>query len=202
MRNLIFLVFALSILACKTDKKQPETTTTVDGVTTIIATDPSQLDIPETCDMITTEDIKSILGVPAASINVKNADDKSNKGSRSCFFQWDDPSTPNAGIMLMIQTNPAYNDAQDFFTLSMKAKLETGEAVLGQDKPERFKKFDAGDGIGAYSFNQSRCYWNLGNDYMFMLAFNITTLSEKKMVDAAEKIAAKVNANFASKVKK
>jgi hypothetical protein len=202
MKNVLLIGLMISIFACKTDKKTEPTTTTVDGITKIIAADPSTLTVPESCNLITAEDIKNILGVPAGSINVKNADDKDKKGNRSCFFQWDDPATPNAGIMINVMTNPVYAEAQDYFTLMIKSKLEHGETEVGQDKADRFSKFDAGTkGIGAYNFRQSRFYWNRGNDYMFMLAFNMTTLTEKKMVSVAEEIVAKVNANFDSSVK-
>jgi hypothetical protein len=209
MRNLIiFLFFGVLCLGCKTDNKSSTVseTSNVSALPTsapIIgpATDPSKLTIPESCDMITTEDLKSILSVPAGAINVKNADNPEDKQSRSCFFKWDDVNTTNAGILISIQTNAVYADAPDYFTRNITSKLTEGETVLGNDKPNKYKRFNSGKGIGAYSFDQSRFYWTFNNDYMFMLAFNITTLSEAKMVTAAEKIVEKVNTNFASKVK-
>jgi hypothetical protein len=199
MKNVFIIMVLLSMFACKPEVKIEPTTTTANGVTKIIAADPSTLTLPESCNLITPEDLKSILGIPAGSINVKNADEKDGKGNRSCFFQWEDPATPNAGILISVMTNPVYADAQDYFTLMIKSKLQNGETELGQDKPDKFTKFDAGSkGMGAYNFRQGRFYWNHGNDYMFMLAFNMTTLTEKKMVEAAEKISAKVNTNFAS----
>jgi hypothetical protein len=193
----LLIICCLSFLQCK-DKTQETIENAVSQNGAIKGPEPKNPDdlvIPSSCDMISPEDVKNILGVPAGAVNVKLADSPDDKSTRSCFFQWDDPSTANAGILLMIQTNPVFEDAPDYFTRSLQSKLTVGEEVLGHDKPMKYKEFDAG-GKGAYSFDQSRFYWAKGNDYMFMLAFNISTLSEKEMVKAAEKFASKINANF------
>ena len=70
---------------------------------------------------------------------------------------------------------------------------------MGNDAPEKYKKFTSGNVKGAYSWQQARFYWSKGNNYLFMLAFNVSTLSEEKMLEAAIKIVEQVDNNFKAK---
>jgi hypothetical protein len=203
MKNILLLVLFLGLISCKQDATKDKSATEPSGTSLVdpsVPTDPSKLTITDPCKLLTAEDVKNIFAIPAAAINIKNADQKDNKQVRSCFVQWDDKDTPNAGILVMIQTNSMFTDAPDYISRFVDSKLTTGEAVMGGDeKPMLFKQFKAGSmGKGAYNFNQARFYWNYKNDYLFMLAFNLNTLSEPKMVDAAEKLIDKINTNFMS----
>ena len=194
------LAFAVS---CKNDNKNSQAE--IDAMieqNKATPTDPANLTVPNACEMITKEALQAILNVTAGGVNIKESNDPTTDKTKSCFFQWDDPSTPNAGILIQIQTNPVYEEYPQYISQFVTSKLNEGETVLGAGVPTKFKRFSSAGSLGAYSFDQSRFYWNLGNDYLFMLAFNLTSLNEEKMVKAAEQIVAEVNKNFASKTKK
>ncbi len=205
MRHLISFIFLILFLAgCKNDNTSGGEVSQADLLIkpdNAVPTDPEKLTIPNACEMITEANIQSILNVAGSPVTVKEANDPSNNKAKSCFFKWDDASTPNAGILIQIQTNPVYNDFPQYISNYVSAKITEGETVLGNDKPTKFKKFTAGGYTGAYSFEQSRFYWNIGNDYLFMLAFNLTSLNENQMVDVAAKIIVEINNNFKSKIK-
>lgn len=158
--------------------------------------DPKELSLPDACSMITDVKIKEIFNLKEVTININTASNPENQGSKSCFFKWDDLDTPNAGILIQLQTNPIYGEYNEYISQFVKSKLTDGETMLGDDKPMIYKKFEAGTLEGAYSFQQAKFYWNIGNNYLVMLAMNISTLSEDKMLKAAEKIAIQINSNF------
>lgn len=161
--------------------------------------DPSTLTIPSSCSLISAEEVKSIFNAKE-DVTLKDATDPRDKFSRACFFRWDDPDTPNAGIMIQLQTNSVYEDYPEYIGNYIANKIENGEMVMGNTQPMKFKKFDAKGRPGAYSFDQGRFYWALDNNYLVSLYFNVSTLDEKGMIKAAEKIVSKVNSNFAKAV--
>jgi hypothetical protein len=200
-RLILLFIFPMVILSCKNDQSGPGSVTSAELSelsTTIIH--PDKLTIPAACEMLTKEWIKETLGLKLSDVALKDSDDPTNKNTRSCFFRWEDPATPNAGIVIQIMTNPVYDEFDQWVSYFVNAKLTDGEVVLGNDEPYKYSKFEAGGIKGVYSFDLKRFYWNLGNNYLFMLAFNMD-IPEGKMVEHAKKMAAEINNNFAVKVK-
>ncbi|HRO08707.1 MAG TPA: hypothetical protein PK047_07540 [Saprospiraceae bacterium] len=193
MRQLFILLITLSFFACKNDTGSSNTLSNVPDAPPV---DPATLTIPSSCSLISAAEVKDILDTKS-DVNLKDATDPTNKFSKSCFFRWDDTDTPNAGIMIQIQTNSVYSEYPEYISNYIKSKLENGEMAMGNEAPFKFSKFDASGRPGAYSFEQARFYWTLDNNYVCTLFFNVSTLNEKKMVRAAEKIIEKVNSNFA-----
>lgn len=202
MKQLLFSLFVIFLIACKNDsssnKLEAIDPTAVNGKAPV---DPKTLTVPNAVDMITVAEVQDILDTNSP-VNAKESNDPTNDKSKSCFFKWDDPNTPNAGILIQVMANPVFEDYPQYISTFVSSKLKEGEMVIGQDAPITYKEFDANGKPGAYSFQQARFYWAGDNDYLFMLAFNVSTLSESKMVKAAEKIAKIVNKNFASKTSK
>lgn len=205
MRHILSIIlFAGLFLSCKNENQSGDS----QAINKVLKTDmskpadPEKLTIPNACEMITEEKLKAIMKTAGISVRIKEANDPKNPKSKSCFFQWDDPNTPNAGILIQIQTNQVYADYPQYISNFVAAKLSEGETVLGQDKPVKYKKFAAGETVGAYCHEQSRFYWSLGNDYLFMLAMNLSTLGDSDMRSLGEKIVTEINNNFAAKVAK
>lgn len=197
MKNLFWLFFILLFIGCKDADVKRE----LEEMKTEKPVDPKKLSLPSSCEMISQEKIKEIFKITVPSVNVKDASDPADPKIKSCFFQWDDDDTPNAGIMIQLQTNPVFDEYNEYISKYVSAKLTEGETMLGDDKPSLYKKFDAGGVDGAYNFQHARFYWNYGNNYLVMLAFNISTLSESQMVDVAEDVAAEINSNFVKAVR-
>jgi hypothetical protein len=197
MKQILFGLLILSIFSCKNDnsnnKLEPIDPVLVNGAPPV---DPKNLKVPSAASMITAAEVQDILNT-SGNVVAKESNDPTNDKSKSCFFKWDDPNTPNAGILIQVMANPVYEDYPEYIANFVSSKLKEGETVMGQDTPTMYKEFDANGRPGAYSFQQARFYWAGDNNYLFMLAFNVSTLSESKMVKAAEKIAKIVNRNFA-----
>ncbi len=202
MRNVAFILLLVAAFGCKNDNSNNSVSPADMTMKPVMvpATDPKDLKIPSACEMIGETEIQKILNLAGAPVNIKEADDPGNMTTRSCFFKWDDANTPNAGILIQILTNPVYSEYPEYVSKFVTSKLTDGETMMGSDNPSVFKKFKSGNTVGAYSFEQGKFYWNLNNDYLFMLVYNVSTLSEEKMVKSAEAIVAEVNKNFASKV--
>ncbi len=202
MKNIVYILLLFAAVSCKNENQttEPKAIDKVLKTDMSAATDPSKLTIPNACEMITQQSIQTLMKSAGLNIRIKEANDPENDKAKSCFFQWDDPNTPNAGILIQIQTNPIFEEYPQYISNFVAAKLSEGETVLGQDKPVKFKKFAAGSTVGAFSHEQSRFYWSLGNNYLFMLAMNLTTLNEDQMLSLGEKIVEEVNKNFATKI--
>ena len=173
MKHLLFAVLLMGIFACKNDTSGNKLSSVDPSDAKGGATvDPKNLTVPSACSMIT-----------------------------ACFFKWDDPSTPNAGILVQIMTNPVYDEFPQYVSMYVESKLKEGEMAMGQETPFKYKKFEAAGIDGAYSFEQGRFYWAGDANYMFMLAFNVSAFDEDDMVDAAEDIIESIHKNFKDKVK-
>ena len=200
-RFILLFILPLVISSCKNDQSGPGTVTSAElsePSTTIIH--PDRLTIPAACEMMTQEWIKETLGLTLSDVSMVAADDPSNKNTKSCFFRWEDPATPNAGLFIQIMTNPVYDEFDKWISHFITAKLTDGEVVLGNDEPYKYSKFETNGLNGVYSYDLKRFYWNLGNNYLFMLAFNMD-IPEAKMVEHAKKMAAEINNNFSVKIK-
>jgi hypothetical protein len=201
MRTSILLFLLLIFLnnGCKNDGASSD----LNNSATIVPgapTDPENLVVPSACGLITEERLNQILKLNNISFNIIDPD-SSSVASRSCFFKWDDASEPNAGVFLQVQTNPVYNDYPQYISGYVTAKLNEGEMMLGEEQPTKFARFSAGNANGAWSYKLGRFYWSYGNDYLFMLAFNLPTLSEDNMEKAGSAIAEEVSRNFKPQTK-
>ncbi len=197
MKQLIFALLILGSLSCKNDDKGKNATNidpnTVPGAAPV---DPNTIKIPSACSMITEAEVQKILGT-SAPVTLKEAPDPHNDKAKSCFFKWDDINTPNAGILVQVLANPVFDEYPEYIATFVSNKLKDGEMMMGQDTPIKYSEFDADGRPGAYSFQQGRFYWTANNNILFMLAFNVSTLSERNMKNAAEEIAEIVNENYA-----
>jgi hypothetical protein len=196
---LLFLIFTLLNTGCKNDSASSDlkdTATIVPGA----PTDPEKLLVPSACSLISEERLNQILKLNNIALNIIDPD-STNVKSRSCFFKWDDASEPNAGIFLQIQTNPVYSDYPQYISGYVTAKLNEGEMMLGDEQPTKFERFNAGNANGAWSYKLGRFYWNAGNDYLFMLAFNLPSLSEENMKRIGSQIVEEVAKNFIPQTK-
>lgn len=199
MRNFIWLFIIIISFGCKNENvsvnqalKELQNEKTID---------PKKLKLPDACQMISEVKLKEILNITKSTINLKDATDPQSPNAKSCFFKWDDDNTPNAGILIQLQTNPVFDEYNEYISKFVSSKLSEGETTLGDDKPSKYLKFNAGGVSGVYSFQQARFYWNYGNNYLVMLAMNISTLTESQMVNVAEKMAEEINKNFVAQVK-
>ncbi len=200
MRIFILLIFIGLLTSCKNDGSIGlGSSVDIDAVAGEIA-DPSKLKLPKACEMLAPERLQEILKI-SYPVVLKDSSDPESGGSQACFFKWDDPNTSNAGILIQIMTNPVYEEYSGYISGYVQNKLKEGENMMGQEETIPYKSFKVGNKEGAYSFQQGRFYWSAGGNYLFMLAFNVSTLSESKMVSVAQKIIGEIHVNFAEKMK-
>jgi len=157
------------------------------------------LPIPDACGMLSQTWIKNTLELKITNISIKKAEENEDTPAKSCFFKWEDPNTSHAGIFIQIMTNPVYDEFDQWVSYFVNAKVSEGEVIQGSDEVYFYKRYNAGIYKGVYSYDLKKFYWNKGDDYLFMLAFNLD-ISESKMLSYAEKISAKVNENFELKI--
>lgn len=201
MRYLLLFVLFASFIACKNDKSDNKLAIVdPNNAKGAAAVDPKTLTVPSACQMITTGEVQKIIGT-SATVMLKESNDPTNDKVKSCFFKWNDPSMPNAGILVQLMTNPVYDEYPQYISTYVSSKLEEGEMTMDQQAPFKYKKFNAAGHDGAYSFEQGRFYWTGDANYAFMLAFNVNSFDEDDMVDAAEEIIEVIDSNFKSKVK-
>lgn len=200
MKYLLYILLPVLLLACKQEKKSAEEALAIlEQEKTATSTDPKSLSIPNSCQLLSEAKIKEIFAITEGSVNIREAKDPGNTGASSCFFKWTEAHVDNAGMFIQISTNPVYDEFPEYISTYIATKLKDGEMTMGSNTPTKFKAFDAGGRPGAYSYNDARYFWSIGNDYLIMLAFNLPTYDEARILSAAEQIAAIVNTNFPKK---
>ena len=158
--------------------------------------DPINLYVPNPCDLISALEIQTLLSLAEQSVLTKAANNPGDVKVKSCFYKWDDPSTPHAGMLLQIMTNPVYEDSPEYISNMMQSKLTQGETIPGSKNKLVFKESMIGKVKVIYAKENSKIFWNIGDNYLLTLAFNITNLSETKLLDLANKIVPVVNKNL------
>ena len=102
-------------------------------------------------------------------------------------------------ILIQIMTNPVAGEYDEYISSMVRSKILQGEFDVNSNSHIKYKSFTALNMLGAYSFQQGRFYWNKGEDYLFMLAFNVSTLNEAQMAAAATQLIEQIEFNFNSK---
>ncbi len=198
MRFFIFILISAFIVSCKNDGSLGNNID-IDEIAGGLV-DPATLKLPKACSMISPEKVQEILNTPSSVTTKESVDPSESNTQQACFFRWEDPNTSNAAILIQIMTNQVYEEYPTYIAGYVENKLKEGESMMGQDDLIEYKPFKVGNKTGAYSFQQGRFYWSGGGNYLFMLAFNVSTLSEAKMVSTAQKIIGEIHKNFAAQM--
>jgi hypothetical protein len=164
------------------------------------ASGPSNLPIPDPCNLISSALLKSQFNFEGNPEIKSGSRSGANKAEKSCFFKYKDDNKPNAGILLQIMTNPYPSEIPNYPELVISGKLKDGEQTPYSSDVKKFKVWnEVGDG-GCYSYSAGKYHWKIKDQYVFMLAFN-TNHSESDQKRIALTIAKEVMNQFKSKVK-
>lgn len=173
--------------------KQSETTFSIDpneSNTLKVA----NLTIPDPCGLLGNDFIKG-------AINLANPPSKrqgsTNKDGyeKSCFWRFEDPKKPNAGIMLQVMINPYSNEIDDFPEMVISSKMRDGEVDPYTNTRTKFKTWNDVTPNGCYSYEAGKYHWRVGKKYVFMLAFN-SSHTEAQQREIATKVGKEVLNNY------
>ncbi|MBK8626824.1 MAG: hypothetical protein IPN86_15045 [Saprospiraceae bacterium] len=159
---------------------------------------PTELLLPKACELISLDEIQSALGVK--DIQVKSTGNPGDVKVSNCFFKWEDPAMPYTGMLLQVMTNPLYDDNPEYISYLIESKLTEGESEQGSTKNLLFKEAMVGKVKVVYAIENGRVYWNIGDNYLFMLTFNIAGLKTEKMLTIAQKLIPVINKNLLGKL--
>lgn len=189
--------------SCGPDQDKPSNPDVVvkdDGNTTITKEDktkpaytPSNLPLPDACSLVSRNEVATILGVPAEDLEIKDGSGSSNH-ARACFFKWIG-NRPNAGILIQVQKNPVGDEFPTWATSFVESKRTMGESDFsGGDENFKYDKLEGLGDDGSYSYDLGKYFWRVGDDYVYMVAFN-EDMSASKQLSAAKKLGAVVMKN-------
>lgn len=148
-----------------------------------------------TCDLLSKEFLIQKMGADDFTFNSKNGG--SSETTESCFFQWNTTQRPNAGVMLQIMKN-AFEEETPVWATEYINGMRAGNAGTAVGT-EMFQKFEAVGDDGVYSNKLSQYFWRLGNNYVFMLAFNLDNTEEEKLA-YAKTLASETMKNFKARL--
>ena len=149
-----------------------------------------------TCDLLSKEFMIKELGADDFTFNSKNGG--SSETTESCFFQWNTAKRPNAGVMFQIMKNPFEAETLVWASEYIKG-MKAGSAGNGSEVV-MYSTFEGVGDDGVYSDKLSQYFWRLGNNYVFMLAFNLDNTSEEKL-SFAKDLADEAMKNFKARLK-
>ncbi len=165
-----------------------------------VYTNSSLLPIAEPCALVNQDYLESVFG-KLIQFSVKPGNTRGKEAAKSCFFRWVTDAKPNAGILIQIMNNSVSDEVPNWPTVFIQSKLTDGEQQAYSDKRYTYKPFNELGNGGAYSQELGKYHWRLGDDYVFLLAFN-TDLSADKQYKAAVKIGKEVMKNYQANIKK
>ncbi len=171
MRWIIFVLFPLMVYG--------QTQTFTIPSDTLIS--PQEIVLPKACELISTDTISQLMGVPTKDLMVLEPPVVGEQGVSSCFFKWADASTPHGGIFVQLMKNPAYDSYPDYIRSFIDDKLVQGESMPGRSGKFLYAEMEVKGLRVAWCYEQSRFYWNLGNNHLCMLAFNLPAMGKEEM---------------------
>ncbi len=184
--SILLFVLALLVVSCK-----PDTPSNVevkdDGNTVITKADPdapafvpSDLPLPNACQLVTRDEIGRLMNIDGGDIEVKDGSAGSDH-SKACFFKWVG-QRPNAGILIQVQKNPVGDEFPGWATSFVESKRTMGESdFTGGSENFKYKDLEGLGDDGAYSYEMGKYFWRTGNDYVYMLAFNEDMSASKQL---------------------
>lgn len=164
------------------------------------AKDPKTLTLPVPATLLSNSLVEQVLELKPQSVSVRSPKDAGTVLVKNTFYKWEDIANPNAGMFVQLMTNPVYDEFEDYNSMVVDSKLTRGEEAPGLSKATPFKPLKIGKLTVAYSVETSRVYWNIGNNYVFMLAFNILDFDETKLIKCAQIFIPEINKNLMAKM--
>ena len=150
--------------------------------------------IPDACTLIKPKFIAKVMGIDEEAINIKDGSSTKNKKARSCFFKWDS-DVPNGGILVQLLKNPVEEEFADWVTSFVANKKKNGEQSFTQEGVKyTYEDWNVVGDEGAYSTESGKYIWRVGNEMVFMLAFNLS-LDDNAQKAAASKLAKEIMRN-------
>jgi len=162
--------------------------------------DPKTLPMPDPAILLSGTELEMILGLPSQSVSVKSPKDAGGMQVKNTFYKWNDPNNPNTGIFIQLMTNPVFDDYYEYNSIIVSSKLEKGESAPGMSQPFTFKEKNIGKVKVAYSVEGSRVYWNIGNNYIVSLSFNMLGLNEPQLIKIIDQVIPTFNKNLLAKL--
>jgi hypothetical protein len=193
-RVILIVLVSFVLFSCKDDK--PVSLKGKDLSTEIIPV--KDLPLPPSCEYLPVEWVADRFKLDPETINVK--DGEAGAGMSGCFFRWSTMDKPNAGVFVQVFTNPIEEEAKNWASLKMDG-LKAGQAGSIENESSAFKDFPGIGDEGAFNEKMSVYYWRVGENYVFMLAFNMTITPEEQYKHA-QAISEEVMKNFKNMVSK
>lgn len=168
------------------------------AITTTYKVDPKK-NLPDACSLISRETLAELFNVNPIFISpVDGNPDGNKKEHRACFYKWDDPNFPNAGILIQLQTNTMDEEYDEWMSYAVANKRTTGETMMGESEPHMFKLFPHVGTDGSYNYDIGKYYWRIENDLLIMLAYNMQSMdiTEEHQFESANVIAKELMDNL------
>lgn len=154
--------------------------------------------IPNACNLIGKKYIGELFQVDPEKISVKDGNPYGIE-SRSCFFRWDSPELPNAGVLIMVSKNPQPDKVDDWATIMIDSKIAHGDGGAEGEGMVKYQPLPELGTSGAYSHQLAKYYWQLDGEVVFMLAFNMNSHPDQQKAVALT-IGNRITNNFLKKI--
>lgn len=158
-------------------------------------THPDSIVLPNPCELLPLSTSAKVLEIDVNNINEKSAKSAGNSHYLSCFYRWEDPTTPHAGMLFQVMKN-GVPENPDFISRTYKSKITEGEFLQHLERKVKYKKHVIGKVEIAYNPVTYAVFWHIGDNYMFHLIFNLNSLNEDRFLTIIEQIVPEVNKNM------
>lgn len=161
---------------------------------------PELLPMPNLVSILDQSMLAQALNIDAKNISFKNPKSTPTQKIKSMFYTIRNGEDLMNGVLFQVSTNPVYIEAPDYISFSLDNKLTQGEVVSSTNSKILYKEEYAGKVRFVYSFELGQVYWNIGNNYLFMLGFNGPITSEAHLISVAKTLIPEINKNMLAKL--
>lgn len=198
MYKFIFLFLAFGVFSCKEASKpdsikdNSETVSEGDQMSGLVSKT-NIYDSPDPMQLVTVADVESALGLNSGAVYTTIPNGNATERVRSVFYKISEEDKPNAAMLFHLSGNPLPGELEDYALIAVRDKISNGDRSLNDpDKIIEFEAWDVGLG-GASNKGESTYFWTDERGYLFLIAFNLSSLSEEEQYQAATKLANKVS---------
>lgn len=153
--------------------------------------------VPNACTLVSKQDIAKVFNISPDIINVKDGN-PAGKESRGCFYRWEDNGLPNAGVLVQVLKNTRPDDLENWPSRFIDSRIENGEGGTDTAPLVKYSNWTDVGTTGAYSHQLAKYYFQLDDEVVFMVAFNMNSEPKQQMA-VANLISQRILQNFLKK---
>ena len=176
MRKWFLVLIPLLMLgACKQKNKATDETTNPnsDQVTEVDGFPVNPLKLPDPCELLDKDEIKSVFGIGEEAINYNPGTKGTGQGQENtatCFITWEKDGL-KSGFVVQLMKNPLYGEFDNWASSYIDVLQTSGETSYPDNVQYKFTPVDGLGDAAVFNAELGKLFWRSGEELIFGLIF-------------------------------